>query len=335
MRMTKGNDKEALENYVNDRYSRSDYRRVVRRFSQDDDVELKDDMRDHWDKLPEKQPLSTYLTGLFTSLKFRIIPDQYHRTTVSSFYQKAAAILFIPLLLGTLYLFWHLLPEQNEAMASIHSPLGARTAFVLPDGTTGWLNSGSELSYPVNFDERNVVLNGQAYFDVVKQKNNKFKVKASHIAVVVYGTSFDISAYKNEPEIDVVLLEGEIRVQGHDGNGAVIMEPNQRLNIKKAEKKATISLVDAASQISWTQGILQFNGEPLQEVMRKLGRWYNVDFEIKDDQLKRYNFKATFKEEPLEEILRMMALTTPMRYEFQERKLNENGVYMKRKIIID
>jgi ferric-dicitrate binding protein FerR (iron transport regulator) len=335
--MKREGNKRSLNNYIRNNYSRSDYRQVINSFSQDESAGLKEAMQDHWEKLPVGQPLDNQLSVVLKSLKNNIINGgAAKKWSFYNFYQKVAAVLFIPLLLGISYLSFYLFSDQTSAMAAIHSPVGARTEFVLPDGTSGWLNSGSELSYPVNFESNRFVhLDGQAFFNVAHQHGKKFLVKTSNITIQVLGTSFDVSAYKNDPEIDVVLLEGNVKVQGHNRKGALIMEPDQKLNIDKRDGKATISLVNAREQISWTEGVLRFNGEPLSEVMKKLARWYNVDFEIRDEQLKRYNFKATFKDEQLDEILRMIALTTPMKYEIKERETNEDGIYVKKRIMIN
>jgi ferric-dicitrate binding protein FerR (iron transport regulator) len=335
--MKREGNKQSLNNYITNNYSRTDYRQVINSFSQDEGAGLKEAMNVHWDQLPVGQPLDSQLSVVLKSLKMRITNGgAAKRWSFYNFYQKVAAVLFIPLLLGISYLSFYSFSDQNSAMAAIHSPVGARTEFVLPDGTTGWLNSGSELTYPVNFENKRVVhLDGQAFFNVVHQHGKKFLVKTSALTIQVLGTSFDVSAYKNDQEINVVLLEGKVKVQGDNRKSALIMEPDQKLNINKIENKATISLVDAREHISWTEGVLRFNGEPLSEVMKKLARWYNVDFEIRDEQLKRYNFKATFQDEQLDEILRMIALTTPMKYEIQERKTNGDGLYLKKRILID
>ncbi len=329
-------DKKILKNFENGKYSPTEYRQVSSWFEQDDHPQLKDSMQGRWTELPADQPLDEKLIRLLENLKMQLAfparPASWLR-----FYQRVAAVLFIPLMLGFGgWIFFSQKEQSQTALASIHAPEGARIEFSLPDGTTGWLNSGSKLTYPVDFaDRREVEIHGEAYFNVVHQRGEDFLVHANELVVRVLGTSFNVAAYDNDPEISVILKEGKVNIQKPDGEKMAEMSPNEKFEFNAGKKLARISKVDAKEQTAWINGLLQFRGEPLSEVMKKLARWYNVDFEIRDEKLKNYNFKATFKDEQLDEILRMIALTTPMKYRIEERKLSTNGIYMKRKIIIE
>jgi transmembrane sensor len=334
---TKDFDRKILDNFKSGGYSRSEYKRVKTWFEQDDPKDLKQAMGSHWSELPSDQPLNDRLISLLDTLKRQIgfsrHPQGY---SIFHFYQRIAAILFIPLVLGFGYWAFHSGQIQQQSFATIHSPEGARTEFSLPDGTTGWLNSGSVLTYPVEFaGNREVKIEGEAYFEVVRRQGEPFYVKTEELTVKVLGTSFNVSAYKDDKEASVILKEGKVRISRQDGKEGYVMSPNEKFIYDFNQKVARISQVDAAAQTAWTQGFLSFRGEPLSEVMKKLARWYNVDYEIRDKTLQNYSFKATFKDEQLDEILRMIALTTPMKYRIEERKLTDDGIYMKRKIIID
>ena len=331
-------DKKTLNQFVEGHYSRTEYRRVKELFAQDPDTTLQEAMQTHWDEIPANQPLNNRMKQRLNSLLAQLTGRQpTKKTSVFALYQRVAAILFIPLALA-MAAYWLLQakPEQAEAMATIHSPDGARTEFVLPDGTTGWLNSGSKLSYPVTFHKsREVELTGEACFRVVRRDGEKFRVKTPGLTVQVLGTVFNVAAYPDDKEINVVLEEGQVQIFSSLIANSYTMQPDEKFNLNLIQHQAQISKVNAAELTLWTQGILRFNGEPLSEVVKKLARWYNVDFEIRDEQLRAYNFKATFKNDQLEEILRMIALTTPMKYRIEERKPNYNGIYMKKKIIIE
>lgn len=330
-------DKNTLRRFAENKFSRTEYKKVRGWFAEEENIELQESLRQHWNKIPSNQGLDSRLINLFGRLKAKILFTRAtKRWSVFSIYQKVAAVLFIPLLLGIAVR--GLFPAQNRQMASvtIHSAGGARTEFVLPDGSKGWLNSGSELSYPARFyKNREVQLKGEAFFNVVHQNGEKFRVKTSALTIQVLGTSFNISAYHDDPEISVILKEGRVQVLNADEKPVYLMKPNERLDYNVQKRTALVSGVDAANQTLWTQGILQFRGEPLSAVTKKLGRWYNVDFEIRDKQLQEYNFKATFKDEQVEEILRMIAITTPMKYRIEERVTDENGIYKRKKIIIE
>lgn len=330
-------DKKILEKFKTGGYSRSEYKQVKTWFEQDDQEELQQAMGSHWSEIPADQPLNDRLVRLQETLTKQIgFSPRRKSNSIIYFYRKVAAILFIPLLVGFGYWFLTSDGAQVISYASIHSPEGARTEFSLPDGTTGWLNSGSVLTYPVEFTgNREVKIAGEAYFEVVRQQGKPFYVKTEELTVQVLGTSFSVSAYKDDDEISVILKEGKVQINGLNGNKVCLMSPDEKFRYDLSQKLAQVSQVDAEGQIAWTQGLLSFRGEPLSEVMKKLSRWYNVDYEIRDITLQNYSFKATFKDEQLDEILRMIALTTPMKYRIEERKITSNGIYMKRKIIIE
>ena len=330
-------EKQSLNHFAENKYSRTEYREVKEWFSKDEDSDLKESLKKHWAKIPDDQDLSPRLINLLQVLITQIsFTRPTKRWSVFSIYQKVAAVLFVPLVLGVIAWSIYSGRDQQMTMVTIHSTEGARTEFVLPDGSKGWLNSGSELTYPAKFTtNREIQLEGEAFFNVVHQNGEKFRVKTLGLTVQVLGTSFDVSAYKNDPEISVILKEGSVQVLNENEKPIYLMKPDERLDFNIHQKVAEVSHICASEQILWTDGILQFRGEPMSEVMKKLGRWYNVDIEIRDKQLQKYNFKATFKNEQLEEILRMMALTTPMNYRIEERIKDENGIYKRKKIVIE
>ena len=329
-------DRKTLNQFTQDNFTRAEYRNVKKMFSEEKNRALESLVKEHWNTLPVDQPLNNRLRRMLSAFSQQIGSNPKNSThTILKYYQRVAAVLLLPLLLA--FGYWLSLdsPVLPDSFATIHSPAGARTEFVLPDGTTGWLNSGSELSYAVNFQQdRKVKLKGEGYFNVVHRNGEKFRVLTGELTIQVHGTSFNVAAYKNDPEISVILKEGSVEVFGAQNSGNYIMKPNEKFDYSKSEKKAVVSQVNAEELTLWTKGLLQFNGEPLSEVVKKLARWYSVDFEIRDKQLQAYNFKATFENEQLDEILKMISLTTPMTYKIEDREKNENGIYKKRKIII-
>ena len=328
---------EAFRNFESGNYSRSDFKQVNELFGSGPESELNEVLHENWQRIPEGESHFPQVKQVLQHFDQYVFPAK--RTVVKlmlNYYQRIAAILLIPIVLFSIYWFTNDQKPGEVAMATIVSPMGARTSFVLPDGSTGWLNSGSELTYPVEFAEaREVKLNGEAFFHVKHQHGDKFRVRTSGLTVEVLGTQFDVSAYSEEKNISVVLKEGSVQILDKQDQATYLMTPDERFQFDKQQNKALISTIDAGEFTSWTMGFLQFKGESLEEVMNKLSRWYNVDIEIRDNQLKSYNFRATFKDEQIEEILRMIALTTPMKYKIDERKINQNGIYDKKKIIIE
>ena len=329
--------KKAFRNFESGDYSRSDFKQVNELFESGPESELNEIMHENWMQIPDGESHRPGVKQVLQYLDQHIFPTRPSTIKlVLKYYQRVAAILLIPIVLFSIYWFTNEKETATVAMATIVSPMGARTSFVLPDGSTGWLNSGSELTYPVEFAEaREVKLNGEAFFHVKHQHGDKFRVRTSGLTVEVLGTQFDVSAYSQEKNISVVLKEGSVQILDKQDQPSYLMKPDERFQFDKQQNKALISAIDAGEFTSWTMGLLQFKGESLEEVMNKLSRWYNVDIEIRDDQLKSYNFRATFKDEQLGEILKMIALTTPMKYKIEERQQNQNGIYEKMKIVIE
>lgn len=329
-------NKQSLDRFISGKYSRTDYKKVRSWFSNDDPL-LKESMNDHWKDIPGNQSMDDRLLTLMSHVT-QVIGNKPQKPVyrVLKYYQRIAAILLVPLIIGVLLWYLQLPEDSKQAFATIQSPQGARTEFTLPDGTTGWLNNGSKLTYPVQFENtREVALKGEAFFKVIHNHGQKFRVRTNEISVQVLGTSFNVAAYENEPQVSVILQEGSVKILDSEQHETCRLNPNEEFNYDRQKKKAVVRKVDAENQVLWIKGILRFDGDPLSEVMKKLGRWYNVDFEFKDQTIQTYNFKATFKDETLEEILRMISLTTPMNYTIQERQTNEKGIYEKKKVIIE
>ena len=251
---------------------------------------------------------------------------------------RIAAILFIPLI-AFLFLYRdNFIPASVEAAYSeIYSPLGTRTMFYLPDGTTGWLNGGSYLEFPSEFTgkSRDVVLNGEAYFDVHSDPKKPFIVSGSNIEIVAYGTSFNVQVYPDDPVCKVTLESGNIKVSGkQDGSirNSRILEPDQMYIYDIGTFSHKTATVDSKRIISWKEGKLVFKDEPFSEVVKKVNRWYNVNIIIKDEILESYIYMATFEDETLDEVLKLIKLSAPIEYKDLGRKRREDGTFEKRKI---
>jgi len=263
------------------------------------------------------------------------------------YYARIAAVLIIPILLYTFYSNFQsskgtniILPNQIIAQAEINSPLGARTHFTLPDGSSGWLNSGSTLEFPVKFSgkERRVNLIGEAWFDVVKNPNIPFVVNASGVDVIALGTKFNVLAYTDSKYIDVTLESGKViikRKSGFDNNLIAELKPGDQVKISKKELESLKEeKVETKNFTSWKQGRLIIRNEKMSDVSKRLERWYNVKIDIKDKEIESYVYRATFIDETIEEVLSYLKLTSPMDYKIKERKATEDGALEKKEIEI-
>ncbi len=253
-------------------------------------------------------------------------------------YIKAAAVLLIPLIIAGGLIYNHLaqskkaFTEENVGM-QIYAPMGSRVSFNLPDGTKGMLNSGSRLDYSVPFtSDRKVKLEGEAWFEVSKDEEHPFEISAGSSFVRVLGTSFNISAYPSEKYIEVVLSSGKVEYQSSISEEKVLLMPSERLvcNQGKTQK----SVVDPEKYNAWTEGKLVFRGDPMAEVARRIERWYNVKINIADKELEKYSFRGTFKDDSLEDVMKFLSMTSPIRFQISKRSLLSDGTVNKEEVTI-
>jgi transmembrane sensor len=250
-------------------------------------------------------------------------------------YTKIAAILLIPLLIafvGYKYM-GRSQAEEQQVNSTIYAPLGARIAFNLPDGTIGMLNSGSKLSYSMPFNSyRNVKLDGEAWFDVFHDEKHPFEIVSGTSAVTVFGTRFNINAYPEESYVEVVLEEGKVSYTNKAIQKEVPIFPSERLIFKNGNINKSVS--DPAKYKAWTEGKLVFRGDPMAEVARRIERWYNVKINLADKALDKYSFRGIFLDDSLEDVLRILCMTSPIRYSISPRELLQDGTYKKEEVTI-
>jgi transmembrane sensor len=250
-------------------------------------------------------------------------------------YMKAAAILLFPsLIAGVVYNYMENRKTTEQLVSSsIYAPLGARVTFNLPDGTTGMLNSGSNLSYSIPFNNnRSIILKGEAWFDVFHDEKHPFEISSGTSTVKVFGTRFNMSAYPEESYVEVVLEEGKVSYKNKELPGEVTISPLERLVF--TNRAISKSVTDPAKYNAWTEGKLVFRGDPMAEVARRIERWYNVKVDISDKELEKYSFRGIFLDDSLEDVLRFLCMTSPIRYSISPRELQPDGTYRKTEVTI-
>jgi len=253
------------------------------------------------------------------------------------FIQRAAAVLIIPLaIFSILNLGGNLGIKRNQPKAVIYAPPGARTNFTLPDGSEGWLNVGSSLSFPATFSgkRRTVSLVGEAYFNVKSNPKKPFVVETEGLKVKVHGTKFNLMAYPDEDIVEVSLETGKVEVIDEVKPGLEKslgdLAPGEIGVFWKESNIFRIEPAKIASHTAWKEGKLVLNNEPMEQVVNKLNRWYNVKIILMDDRLKDYTYRATFVDEKLDEVLKIFSLTSPIVYKELEREKSADGTYKKR-----
>ena len=270
--------------------------------------------------------------------------------------QKAIRIAAVFLLLVSVgaTVAWRITSQRLQSLISmetvqhINAPLGGRSEVILPDGSIVKLNAGSNISYSNNFGfaERNIMLEGEAYFEVETNPQMPFVVEASDLKIKAFGTKFNVKAYPDEEEITTTLVEGEVKIEGK--NIDLTMEPSQKVTYIRAryrqslpeeeetraeeeisapEKRVEIiepprlllaNNINTREATAWKDGIFIFEDEKLSNLKVILERKYDVSIEIESEELKDHRFTGTFHQETLEQILGIINLSAPIKYEIEK-----------------
>jgi ferric-dicitrate binding protein FerR (iron transport regulator) len=172
------------------------------------------------------------------------------------------------------------LSSSGPAMHTLQTRTGNKYRIILADGTIVWLNNASSLRYPARFTgkTREVLLTGEAYFEIAKDARHPFIVKTGHQNVEVLGTHFNINAYHSEDSIVTTLLEGKIRVyDSRKPVQALVVQPSQQVVFQDQRISVTTTPADTLSAVGWKNGLFSFDNTPVKEALEEIARWYNAD----------------------------------------------------------
>lgn len=307
---------------------------------------LKYKIHDHWNEFDVSGEPDIDGAKLLDRIYHQIYRDEWEFNRKSFFHRiyqkfsKVAAILLIPVLVFGAWYVSKTVFLEHLGFAEIYSPLGARTHFILPDGSKGWLNSGSTLRFPVKFTgkTRKVMLTGEGYFDVVKNARKPFVVNTKNLNVIALGTKFDVLSYPSDRRVDVVLESGRVVINkvldGKKQKRITDLEPGQKASFQEGDNTCRKQDVLTSKYVSWKEGMLMFRNDPMPEVIERINRWYNVRVIIKDKEIEEYRYRATFKDETLDEVLKMLKITSPIDYYMPKRDIKEDGSVSNKEIYL-
>jgi ferric-dicitrate binding protein FerR (iron transport regulator) len=266
---------------------------------------------------------------------------------------RIAAIAMVALLTGAIlsYLFFSKKNENQVSYYQVKAPLGGRSELTLPDGSVVWLNAGSSIRYDNRFNEhnRNLYLEGEGYFKVAKNKKLPFIVKTSDINIKAVGTEFNVKAYAGDNSIVTTLIEGKITLEkaneSHSRTGEVFLEPNQKaVYVKNSGKIDVNSLkkiivpqalepisvekdlfvgrkIDPLPDVAWKENELIFKRIELEDMAITLERKYNIAIHFGSDEVKKFRFTGTLKDETLQQVLDVIKMTSPIDYSLDGKEV--------------
>ena len=205
---------------------------------------------------------------------------------------------------------------------TLRIPKGGEYKIVLDDGTEIWLNSASELKYPAHFvgNERRVQLTGEAYFQVARNEAAPFIVETRDMDVKVLGTSFNVSVYEDEESCHATLVEGRVEVNDKVNGEKVVLTPGKQALLRGGEM--TVREVNTKLYTLWRLDRFTFASEDMEGVIRKLSRWYNVDFFFANSSMKQKRFTGSLpKYADISQVLKMIEMTTDIKFEIKEHTI--------------
>ena len=226
----------------------------------------------------------------------------------------AAVLVFGLLLFGVIdnYLRMDRLSRQFTEVTTLP---GQKTSVTLPDGSKVWLNSSSSLKYPTNFNvrKREVILTGEAFFEVFKDKSKRFRVKSGILDIDVYGTSFNIKNYPDDYLQEVTVADGIVGVS-RDAQEIRKLKKGEQALLNKESKKILFKTEDADLVTAWKNNELIFRNTPVNEVFESLESWFGVNIKFDKRMIGVHNYTFKIKTESFKEVLGMMQVMTPFKY---------------------
>lgn len=292
------------------------------------EVESQEDIltfyRQRWHESATKEISEEVQLRMFNQIKERINTDKstllknnrkQNRRRLLRWGQYAAAIL-LGVVVG---ITSHLYTRQSTTEAKeyrVEAEKGQRANVTLPDGTKVWLNSHTQLVYTSNYGvkDRVVDLRGEAYFEVAKDKEHRFIVKAGDLDVEALGTTFNVKAYQEDNDVIATLFSGSIRATA--GKQSVILSPSQQVAFSRQRETFIVNNPENIAYASmWRDNELAFKGETLNEIAIRMNRLYNVQIEFKSEKIKQFRFSGVIKNNSLDNVFEIISLTSPILYE--------------------
>jgi ferric-dicitrate binding protein FerR (iron transport regulator) len=230
--------------------------------------------------------------------------------------KTVAAVALIVLMAASAAIYFRSNQPNKIQYAEIGALRGQKASVTLPDGTKITLNSESSLKYSTNYNQsdRAVELVGEAYFEVAKNKKIPFVVKAGKLEIEAKGTAFNIKAYPTDNSISTTLTEGKIEVK--TPLDVLNMIPNERMEYNNTDQTfRKLTLTDAVGSIGWLNDELSFENATLAEVVANFSRIYNIDIQFASESIKEQRFTGKINNNSLLSVLRIISLTSPIRFE--------------------
>ena len=347
-------EKQAIVNYLSGKYSLADSKILNIWLGRNNKNKLLfDQLSDIWQSANLKSTQSKIdINQAWNDIQKQININEHKKNKlVWNEILRYAAVFIVAILLGGAG--YHFISKNShqvkkKSFVEYFAPLGSRSFVQLADGSKVWINAGSTLKYSNSFglDNRQLVLTGEAFFEVEKNENLPFVVKTSEINIVAIGTKFNVKAYSEENTIETTLIEGSVKLESSTVNlqNNLILKPNEKaVFIKKNQsieligqtkneealetasdpKLEIIKSVDPDPIVSWKDKRWVIKNEKLGLLATKLERRFDVNIIFDEEVLKEFYFGGTLEDENIEQIMQAISYSSPVEYVIQD-----NTVYI-------
>lgn len=263
----------------------------------------------------------------FEDLWKKIKPETKKKPfTIGQILLRYAAAIILLLSIGGLagYLLSDRKPDVDIAESGIQkytATKGSVSTVEFADGTKIWLNSGSELTYHEDYKtkQRLAELHGEAFFEVKHREDFPLLIKVDQIVVRDLGTTFDIKAYPEDQTVETSLVEGKADILSPSGNALVELKPGESALYHSVDKKIEIRPFQSAVLSAWRDGKFVIRNQRLEDIFTEIGRWYDVEFEFKNQALRDYRYTGNLKKSTTALlVLKMLQVTTKFHYKIIE-----------------
>lgn len=264
------------------------------------------------------------------------IPDLKisNQTTLNLWkYLKVAAVALPFIIASVLFLFYRDAPQEQSVSTSEtiekFNPKGQKLTVFLSDGSKVKLNADSKIRYqkPLDEDSRVVYLEGEAFFEVVPDKNRPFIVRSANLETKVLGTSFNVKAYPEAHHINVAVKSGIVSVINTEQklsnvqNKSIVLSPTEMVSFSVENNDMSVTTYDPKEVLSWSEGVLYFNDATMEQFVAELERWYGIDIVVERKTKIKKGIVGEFKDQSLEEILLGTHEASQFEYEFKNDKV--------------
>lgn len=310
--------KELLSKYLSGNSSSEETSRLDGLLGEHPEADFDDYCRNIWERAGSSELSEHKKTRMKESLLNRIsVGEDYERRSrrsgrrIYAWSFGFAAILLLAIVVGALFYVNSRPVLEYEVLAD----RGQKSTVILPDGSRVWLNSASRITYTSEFNRknRNISLEGEAYFEVAKNKKIPFVVSASGMSVTAVGTEFNVRNYPDEPTVSATLVEGRVLACTKEYSTYLDFGQEAVMERGSGEMHSTLA-ADLGHLVPWRSSEILLSDESLEQLSQTLSRMYNLDVVFESEDIKNYTYTGLIRNNSLQNVLELVSNTSPVDY---------------------